>query len=157
MEVTMADNSIPVRGGAPREAAHPSITPQLIGNLIDQFYERVQHDARLAPIFKQHVPGDWGPHLDIMKGFWRSVLLKTGEYNGRPVPVHVKLGKLDADDFRAWLTLFSATVDDVFAPDARPIIVEAAERIATSLWLATNGDLLATSPEWSSNSYSLER
>ncbi len=149
MEMTMPDNDIPVRSSVKREPAHASITPGQISDLVDRFYERVQHDERLAPIFKKHVPGEWAPHLEIMKGFWRSVLLKTGEYSGRPVPVHVKLGQLDTDDFRAWLRLFSATVDDVFETDARVIVVEAAERIATSLWLATNGDLLAKPPEWS--------
>ena len=147
----MADNSIPVRGSTPREPAHPSITAELISELVERFYERIQVDARLAPIFKKHVPGEWGPHLEIMKGFWRSVLLKTGEYNGRPVPVHVKLGRLDTEDYRAWLSLFGATVEKIFEPDARPIIVEAAERIATSLWLATNGDLLAKPPDWSAS------
>lgn len=144
----MADERLTVRAGSARQPAHASITPEQISDLVDRFYQRVQHDDRLAPIFKKHVPGDWGPHLEIMKGFWRSVLLKTGEYDGRPVPVHVKLGKLDADDYRAWLRLFGTTVDEVFAAQARPIVVEAAERIATSLWLATNGDLLATPPDW---------
>ena len=145
----MADNEIPIRTGSERQPLHASITAEQISDLVEMFYERVQHDARLAPIFKKHVPGDWGPHLDVMKGFWRSVLLKTAEYDGRPVPVHVKLGRLDEDDFRAWLKLFGATVDEVFQPGAHALVVEAAERIATSLWLATNGDLLARPPAWS--------
>ena len=144
----MADERLTVRGAAARQPAHASITPEQISDLVDRFYDRVQRDARLAPIFKKHVPGEWGPHLEIMKGFWRSVLLKTAEYNGRPVPVHVKLGKLDADDYRAWLHLFGVTVEEVFEAAARPIVIEAAERIATSLWLATNGDVLATPPDW---------
>ena len=148
----MSDGSIPVSGNSNRQPAHASITPEQISELVELFYQRIQVDARLAPIFKKHVPGDWGPHLAIMKGFWRSVLLKTGEYNGRPVPVHVKLGKLDEDDFRAWLGLFRSTVADVFEPEARGVVIEAAERIATSLWLATNGDLLARPPVWSETS-----
>lgn len=144
----MADERLTVRGAAARQPAHGSITPEQISDLVERFYVRVRRDARLAPIFEKHVPGEWGPHLEIMKGFWRSVLLKTGEYNGRPVPVHVKLGRLDADDYRAWLHLFGATVEEVFEADARPVIIDAAQRIATSLWLATNGDLLATPPDW---------
>jgi len=145
----MSDSQIPVTGNTNRLPAHPSITPGLISDLVELFYERNQLDEHLAPIFKKHVPGDWGPHLEIMKGFWRSVLLKTGEYGGRPVPVHVRIGGLGETEFRAWLRLFRTTVDEVFEPDARPIVVEAAERIATSLWLATNGDLLARPPQWS--------
>ena len=145
----MSDNEIPVTGNVSRQPAHPSITPELISDLVEQFYARVQLDAHLAPIFKKHVPDNWGPHLEIMKGFWRSVLLKTAEYGGRPVPVHVRIGGLVEDDFRAWLRFFRATVDKLFEPDARPIVVEAAERIATNLWLATNGNLLARRPQWS--------
>jgi hemoglobin len=147
-DLWMSDNVIPVTGNASRQPAHPSITPELISDLVEQFYARVQRDERLAPIFKKHVPGDWAPHLEIMKGFWRSVLLKTAEYGGRPVPVHVRIGGLVEDDFRTWLKLFRTTVDEIFEPDARPIVVEAAERIATSLWLATNGNLMARPPQW---------
>lgn len=145
----MPDNDIPVRGSADRQPAHPTITEQQISDLVETFYERIQRDERLAPIFKKHVPGDWGPHLEIMKGFWRSVLLKTGEYNGRPVPVHVKIGVLGEEDYRAWLRLFRLTVAEIFELEARDVVVEAAERIASSLWMATNGDLLARPPDWS--------
>jgi hemoglobin len=148
----MSDSEIPVTGVASREPAHPSITPGQISDLVEQFYARVQRDERLAPIFKKHIPDDWGPHLETMKGFWRSVLLKTAEYGGRPVPVHVRIGGLQKDDFRVWIRLFRTTVAEVFEPDARPIVVEAAERIATSLWLATNGDLMARPPQWSEGS-----
>lgn len=144
----MPDSEIPVSGNADRKPAHPTITPEQISDLVETFYKRIQLDDRLAPIFKKHVPGEWGPHLEIMKGFWRSVLLKTGEYNGRPVPVHVKLGKLVEDDYRTWLSLFRLTVAEVFEPDAQAIVIEAAERIASSLWMATNGDLLARPPAW---------
>ena len=144
----MSSDSSSGRSANNRQPAHSSITSEQISDLVEQFYERVQLDKRLAPIFKRRIPGDWGPHLQIMKGFWRSVLLKTGEYNGRPVPAHVKIGRLVEDDYRAWLTLFKATVAEVFEPDAQPIVIEAAERIASSLLLATNDDLLARPPDW---------
>ena len=144
----MSDTAIPVRAGQPREPVHASITPEQISELVERFYGRVQADARLAPIFTRHVPGDWGPHLATMKAFWRSVLLKTGEYDGRPVPVHVKIGGLKEADFRAWLRLFRTTVAEVFEAEAGAHVIDAAERIASSLWLATNGDFTARPPDW---------
>jgi len=155
MEIDMTTNEIPVRAASAREPAHPSITPEQISRLVETFYQRVQNDVRLAPIFLQQIPGDWGPHLEVMKRFWRSVLLKTGEYGGRPVPVHAKVanqtdGGLTKADFIAWLALFRQTVGEIFEPGAQPIVIEAAERIASSLWLATNGDLVATPPDWPS-------
>jgi hemoglobin len=128
--------------------AHPSITPGQISDLVERIYGRVRDDQRLGPIFEARVQGEWGPHLAKMKGFWRSVLLKTGEYKGRPVPVHVRIGGLGNEDYIAWLGLFRETVAEVFEPDARPVIIEAAERIASSLWLATSGELNARPPEW---------
>lgn len=147
----MMEPKITVRPATERRPVHPSITAEQISVLVETFYTRVQQDAQLAPIFEKHITGEWGPHLEKMKGFWRSVLLRTAEYNGRPVPVHVRMGRLEKDDFRTWLGLFRETVDEVFEPGARRHVVEAAERIASSLWLATNGDLLARPPEWSEN------
>lgn len=144
----MDEKPIPVRGAVARHPAHASITPELISDLVDQFYDRARLDPRIGPIFEAQVRGDWGPHLDKMKGFWRSVLLKTAEYDGRPVPAHVKIGNLNADDFKTWLGLFEQTVDEIFEPGARPIVMDAARRIAASLWIATNGDVMAAPPAW---------
>lgn len=145
----MSDSRIPVSPATSREPAHPSITPDQIAALVDKFYGRARLDPRLGPIFEAQVNGNWGPHLAKMKGFWRSVLLRTGEYDGRPVPAHAKIREIEQNDFVIWLDYFRETVDEVFEPDARPIVIEAAERIASSLWLATSGNVLAKPPNWS--------
>ncbi len=147
----MSHDLPPVTARIERTPAHPSITAEQISDLVDTFYGHVQDDARLGPIFAQHVDGDWAPHLDKMKSFWRSVLLKSGEYKGRPVPAHVKMTEVTTQDFQTWLALFKATVDNVFEQDARPIVMEVAERIASSLWLAMNmsKDPFAKPPVWS--------
>ena len=153
----MDEHELRVAGHASRQPAHPSITAAQISDLVEQFYGRVQGDDRLAPIFARRIDGDWGPHLDKMKGFWRSVLLKTAEYKGRPVPVHVKVGSIEDEDYVRWLELFRETVREVFEPGAQQIVIGAAERIASSLWLATSGRLLSKPPEWSGRDQSRER
>ena len=145
----MTDNDLHVAPHSRRQPAHLSITPRQIEDLVDRFYGRVRDDARLGPIFERRVQGDWGTHLDKMKGFWRSVLLKTGEYKGRPVPVHVQVGGIENEHYVRWLELFRQTVAEVFEPAAQPVVIEAAERIAQSLWLATSDELLAKPPTWS--------
>ena len=90
----MSEKELRVAPHLRRLPAHPSITPGQISDLVERFYGRVRNDERLGPIFEARVQGEWGPHLAKMKGFWRSVLLKTGEYKGRPVPVHVRIGGL---------------------------------------------------------------
>lgn len=132
-----------------RHPAHPSITRQQVSDLVDQFYGRIRQNDRLGPIFEAQKEKDWDTHLEKMKLFWCSVLLRTGEYKGKPVPTHVKLTGVETGDFQIWLGMFSQTVDDVFDPDARPVVVEAAQRIATSLWLAMFGNAMATPPVWS--------
>ena len=129
-----------------RKPAHPTITAEQISDLVDQFYTDIRANDQLGPIFARHLDGKWDQHLAKMKAFWRSVLLKTGEYKGKPVPAHVKLKEVKTDDFFLWLKMFDATVSEVFHPDARPIVIEAAERIASSLWLAMNKDPFATHP-----------
>jgi len=54
-----------------------------------------------------------------MTRFWSSVLLKTGTYHGRPVPVHVKLTKVTEADFSIWLGLFRDASTATFEPRGR--------------------------------------
>ena len=132
-----------------RLPVHPSITREQISRLVDDFYTRVRDDERLGPIFETRVSGDWSPHLAKMKLFWNSVLLRTGEYKGRPVPVHARMTEVRTDDFRRWLQLFRLTVSEIFEADAQPIVIDAAERIASSLWMATSANVLSAPPNWS--------
>ena len=84
-----------------------------------------------------------------MKAFWRSVLLKTGEYKGKPVPAHTRLTDVATQDFRTWLGMFEQSVAEVFAEAAQPIVLDAARRIASSLWLAMSADPFSKPPDWS--------
>jgi len=132
-----------------RQPVHASITSEQISMLVERFYESVRADERLGPIFAAHISGEWDEHLQKMKAFWRSVLLKTGEYKGRPVPAHAKITGVETIDFGRWLTLFERTARTLFEPAAVPLISATAERIATSLWLAMNPDPFLSPPIWS--------
>lgn len=131
-----------------RIAAHESLSHEQVSELVEQFYGRVRSDDRLAPLFTQHMSLEWPIHLVRMKSFWRSVLLKTGEYKGKPVPAHTKMQNVKTEDFAHWLDLFGTTVREVFTPAAQPIVIDAAERIATSLWLAMKADPFSIPPNW---------
>lgn len=133
--------SLDIRPAVSRVPMHESITREEINTLVDSFYDAVRADERLGPIFEARMAGHWEAHLERMKGFWASVLLKTGEYKGRPVPAHLPMRQeVESDDFRRWLALFRQTARSVFAnPEAAAIVIRQAERIATSLWLAMLG------------------
>lgn len=126
-----------VAGG--RAPLHPSITEAQISYMVDAFYDRVFVDERLGPIFTHHIGADREPHMRVIKQFWSSVLLRSGAYAGRPVPVHLKLKEVQPDDFRIWLQHFRIIARECFAPEAVPHVIAAAERIAESLWLAMFG------------------
>jgi hemoglobin len=123
------------RRAAARLPLHASITEAQIDALVETFYTAIWRDPRLGPIFAAHVT-DRPKHLATMKAFWSSVLLKTSAYRGRPVPAHVRLTGVEDTDFPRWLAHFRIAAEQVFAPEAAPVVVAAAERIAQSLWTA---------------------
>jgi hemoglobin len=122
-----------------RFPAHPAITPEQISTMVERFYQLIGDDPRLGPIFLMRNNNDWQSHLSKMKLFWRSVLLKTGEYKGQPVPVHMQIEELRSDDFQRWLVLFESVSTECFDPPAVEIVNEFARRIARSLWLSRFG------------------
>lgn len=111
-----------------------SIEPR--GKLVREFYAKIRSDERLGAIFVREITGDWEPHLEKMTDFWCSVILKSGDYHGRPVPAHLKLKHVAEADFEIWLALFGETAAELFAPETAAVFVDRAERIATSLKLA---------------------
>lgn len=127
---------------------HPTITEEQISDLVDRFYAAIRTDADLCPIFESHIGDAWDPHLDKMKKFWRSILLKSREYEGRPVPVHQKIEGLETREFEIWLALFSKTAIQTMHPEAADITIELAKRVATSLWLSRFPDPTVSPPQW---------
>jgi hemoglobin len=121
---------------AEQPLAHPRVDRAFIGRLVRTFYARVRRDERLGAIFARHVAGDWDPHLEKMTDFWCSVILKTGAYQGRPVPAHLKLKEVVEGDFGIWLGLFRETARELCEPEVAAVFIDRAERIAQSLKLA---------------------
>jgi len=115
---------------------HAGVDRGTIGKLVREFYAKIRSDDRLGPIFAREITGDWEPHLEKMTDFWCSVILKSGDYHGRPVPAHLKLKHVTEADFEIWLALFGETAAELFAPETAAVFVDRAERIATSLKLA---------------------
>jgi hemoglobin len=140
--VSAVDHSrseLAVRASSDARPLHPAITQAQISRLVDEFYDSVFADARLGPIFLKHIGEDRSAHMLTMKQFWSSVLLKTRSYSGQPVPVHLKLGEVQREDFAIWLGHFRDTANEIFEPDAAAIVIASAERIAESLKLAMFG------------------
>jgi len=133
MTVPSTDRTRPILEG-PLE--HPDVDRAFIGRLVREFYRRVRANGRLGPIFQAVIGEEWEPHLEKMTDFWCSVILKTGSYEGRPVPAHLKLKTVVESDFAIWLRLFAETARELCDAEVADIFIDRAERIAQSLKLA---------------------
>lgn len=89
-----------------------------IEQLVGRFYSLVRKDDALGPIFDETARVDWDQHLPKICDFWETVLFRTGSYKGNPLAVHRHLQEKVAMGrplFDRWLTLFTHTVDELFA------------------------------------------
>ncbi|HSI89691.1 MAG TPA: group III truncated hemoglobin [Adhaeribacter sp.] len=84
-----------------------------VKRLVDTFYDLVNQDELLSPVFNGHAHVDWETHLPIMYKFWGSLLLGTANYFGQPFPKHVFL-PVDKTHFERWIELFLKNVDAQF-------------------------------------------
>lgn len=124
---------------------------RMIHDVVHGFYAEIRNDDLLGPIFNGAIrPDDWPRHLARMCDFWSATLLRTGRYQGRPLPPHLALPGLDEEHFRRWLTLFGATVDRLCPADVAVLFMDRALQIAHSFRLAVafsrGDDTLAIKP-----------
>jgi hemoglobin len=89
-------------------------TEQDIKLLVDSFYDRVNQDGVLGPIFNHVAQVNWEHHLPTMYSFWTQMLFRKPVYKGAPWPKHMVL-PLTKQHFERWISLFSKTVDALFA------------------------------------------
>ncbi|EYD76017.1 putative hemoglobin [Rubellimicrobium mesophilum DSM 19309] len=125
-------------------SARPAMTAELMERtgldearltaLVHRFYGKVRADEVLGPIFAERIH-DWDPHLERMVAFWSSVALMTGRYHGRPVVKHVGL-PVGWEHYERWLALFRETAAETCPPEGAAHVIERAERIAQSLFMA---------------------
>ena len=85
-----------------------------IKKLVDTFYDRVNADPLLAPVFNEVAQVNWPAHLPLMYDFWSGLLLHTSRYQGQPFRQHLPL-PIAGPHFAQWLVLFLRTVDELFA------------------------------------------
>lgn len=107
--------------------------------LVHTFYGNVQDDERLDYVFNGFAQIDWNHHLPKMVDFWSNLLFQTGRYKGRPYRQHVDL-PIQKDDFNRWLSLFEATVDELFGGERADYAKQIAGKIADSFALRMEMD-----------------
>jgi hemoglobin len=121
------------------EASHPETDladRADVEELLRRFYGRVFDDDTLAEPFADLRLKGLDSHLPVMCDFWETVLFRAGLYHGNALLVHRQLDDrhpLCATHFARWLTLWSATLDEMYrGPVAEHAKVQAG-RIAKSM------------------------
>tara|TARA_R110002072_G_scaffold87129_3_gene196594 strand:- start:5365 stop:5757 length:393 start_codon:yes stop_codon:yes gene_type:complete len=105
-----------------------------IATLVHRFYERVQHEPLLGPVFAQHIADEeWPEHLDKMVRFWSTILRGTNRYTGNPMIVHSNVPALTAAHFTRWLELFREVAEEHLPQVIADSILQRAERMGRSL------------------------
>jgi hemoglobin len=132
-----AAHNAEIRDRAEKAMAEIGVNAAFIDLLVEKFYGRVLNHPTLGPVFDARLAGRWPEHMARMKQFWSGVAFKNGSYGGKPVQAHLGVNGMSAELFPQWLTLFSATLDDI-APSrqAHDWFMETAQRIARSLTLS---------------------
>lgn len=116
-----------------------------IRTLVDRFYEKVNRDELLAPVFNEAAQVDWPSHLATLYTFWDTLLFGSGTYQGAPFPKHAVL-QVNKAHFDRWLELFLATVDENFsgpkAEEAKGRALSIADTFARRMGLLPNRAVL---------------
>ncbi|WP_338870423.1 group III truncated hemoglobin [Spirosoma sp. SC4-14] len=108
-------------------------SPEAIRLLVDSFYEKVQKDPLLGPVFTDVAQVDWGKHLPKMYAFWESIILGNNAYDGHPFRPHLIVNQqhtLTIEHFERWLQLFSATIAEQFEGETAQQVRQRATQIA---------------------------
>lgn len=115
---------------------HDIQTIEDIQLMVNTFYERIQKNEVLGPIFEEKVHGRWPEHLEKMVRLWQTILLGEHTYNGTPFPLHARM-PIDESHFIIWVKTFTTTVDYLFLGD----VAEEAKKRGTLLAALFNSKL----------------
>lgn len=99
--------------------------------MVDSFYDKVNEDELLSPIFNEIAKVDWNKHLPTMYNFWNTILFGKGTYSGSPFPKHLAL-PVEKKHFDRWVKLFKQTIDENFIGEMADSVKLRAHSIAVT-------------------------
>ena len=100
-----------------------------IKKLVDAFYDKVNKDELLSPVFNDVAKVNWPHHLPTMYKFWEMLLLDGENYKGNPFQKHIPL-PVSSAHFQNWIKLFLETVDELFMGEKAEMARTKAKTIA---------------------------
>ncbi|WP_216359212.1 group III truncated hemoglobin [Pedobacter sp. AJM] len=109
--------------------------------LVDRFYNHVEENQEIGPIFTEIAQVNWVHHLPKMYDFWESILFGKAIYKGNPMLTHFSLNQkipLQEAEFSIWKAIFIQTVDELFAGENAETIKQKAQSIADLMHFKIN-------------------
>ena len=100
--------------------------------LVRAFYGRALVDPVIGYLFTDVAHLDLEAHVPRITCFWETVLLGARSYGGGAFRPHLELHRrspLRHGHFQRWLSLWSATVDELFAGERAQLAKAHAERV----------------------------
>jgi hemoglobin len=101
--------------------------------LVRAFYERALTDTMIGYLFTDVAHLDLDEHVPRISAFWETILLGAQSYGGGAFAPHASLHRLSplrGAHFARWLTLWSDTVDELFAGPRAELAMAHALRVA---------------------------
>lgn len=106
--------------------------------LVHTFYGKIRADELLGPIFNGQIPEThWPAHLEKLTDFWETNLFGVARFKGNPTQKHVQLDKklvhtITSAHFEHWLSIWYATVDELFTGERAERAKFAAQRMGSA-------------------------
>lgn len=126
------------------EAAAREQIEQALDAALRRFYEKVQQDDLIGPVFARAVH-DWDGHIHVMRDFWSRALLGTTRYNGQPFPPHLTLG-IGHSHFERWLKLWEEAANETMPPALASHVVNMAGNMSHCWGRALESMLASAAP-----------
>jgi hemoglobin len=101
--------------------------------LVRAFYERAFADDMIGFLFTDVARLDLEAHVPRITSFWETILLGARTYGGGAFAPHAALHAkvpLRSAHFRRWVTIWRATVDDLFTGERAELAKAHADRVA---------------------------
>lgn len=92
--------------------------------MVNTFYQGIQKNEILGPLFVERIGDRWEQHLEKMYRFWQTILFGEHTYSGSPFAPHATM-PIDENHFVIWVKNWTGTVDQFFEG---PIAEEAKRR-----------------------------
>ncbi|MEN0014532.1 MAG: group III truncated hemoglobin, partial [Solirubrobacteraceae bacterium] len=118
---------------APAGDRHDIDTRADVERLVRAFYGRALADVQIGFLFTDVAKLDLEAHVPEITSFWETILLGAQSYRGGAFRPHAALNtqvRLRAGHFERWLTLWRASVDELFVGPRADLAKAHALRVA---------------------------